>query len=280
MAGIETTRYAQTKGVKLLEVAVQRFGPLFTVDQIKPLAVEQGIPDSRLYWFLSKLAGSGWIESIKRGTYAVGSPFVNEPIPPFAIADALVQPAAISHWSALAQHGLTTQIPEMVQASTPRPVVTPEMRTGKAHRPRGRAVWAALGVEVEFIRVQNRHFFGHQRVWVSNWRQVSITDPERTVLDLVARPDVFGGIRSALEILEASLSQIETGGLVRYALEYDVGAIIKRLGWALEQAGIPEEESEPLLAYPVRTYYRLDPQRPPGKRYNARWRVIENLGNP
>lgn len=35
---------------------------------------------------------------------------------------ALVEPMAISHWSALAHHGLTTQIPPMVQASTPRTI--------------------------------------------------------------------------------------------------------------------------------------------------------------
>jgi predicted transcriptional regulator of viral defense system len=279
MPGRGSTRYAQTKAIKLIELAMSAFGPLFTVEQLRPLAAQQGISASRLYWFLSRLAKTGWIESVKRGTYAIRGPFFNDPIPPFAIADALVQPAAISHWSALAHHGLTTQMPRMVQASTPRAVVTPEMREGQAHRPRGRAVWKALGVEVEFIRVQGRHFFGHQKIWVNTWRQVSITDLERTVLDLVARPDVFGGIRPALDIFEESVPQIEIGGLIRYALAYNVGATIKRLGWALEQAGISGGETQPLRAYPVQTYYRLDPQNPPGDRYNACWHIIENLGS-
>jgi hypothetical protein len=51
---------------------------------------------------------------------------------PFAVTAALVQPCAISHWSALEHHGFTTQIPMAVQASTPRKVVTPEMRKGHA----------------------------------------------------------------------------------------------------------------------------------------------------
>ena len=51
-------------------------------------------------------------------------------IHPFAVAAALVRPSAISHWSALDHHGLTTQMPKMVQVSIPGKVVTPEMRRG------------------------------------------------------------------------------------------------------------------------------------------------------
>jgi len=69
-----------------------------------------------------------------------------------------------------------TQIPVMVQASTPRKIVTPEMRSGQANSPRGRAVWKALGIEVEFIHILSRHFFGHLQIWVNNWQQVAITD--------------------------------------------------------------------------------------------------------
>ena len=77
-------------------------------------------------------------------------------IHPFAVAAALMQLSAISHGSALAHHGLTTQMPKMVQAPIPGKVVTPEMRYGQVYRPRGRAVWQALGVEVELIHNQPR----------------------------------------------------------------------------------------------------------------------------
>jgi predicted transcriptional regulator of viral defense system len=271
------TEYAQPQGVQLLEKVLQECGPLFTVKQIKPLAKEMEIPRSQLHWLLTMLAKSGWIASLKRGVYAIQKPLLDVEIPPFAIAAALVQPCAISHWSALAQHGFTTQLPVMVQASTPRKVVTPEMRSGTAHRPRGRAVWTALGVEVEYIHVQERHFFGHQHIWIATWQQVAITDPERTALDLIARPEIFGGLRAAIEILEIALPQLNLPTLVQYALRYDVGAVIKRLGWTLERLGIDVETLAPLQTYPVKTYYRLEPQLPPGKSYNSQWRIIENL---
>ena len=196
---------------------------------------------------------------------------------PFAIAAALVEPMAISHWSALAHHGLTTQIPPMVQASTARNVVTPEMRRGKAYRPRGHAVWPALALEFEFIRIKQDHFFGLQQEWVNSWQRVSITDPERTVLDMVAHPRVFGSLRTAIETIEAHLERVDVKRLVEYALRYDVGAVIKRLGWTLEALGAPLAVVEPLQAYPGRTYYPLDPAGPGGGTPVTRWRVRDNL---
>jgi predicted transcriptional regulator of viral defense system len=277
MASHNNPRYAQSQGLKLLEAAVQQFGPIFSIEQISPLASELRISSSQLRWLLSELTRSGWLESIKRGTYAAKSTLFASEISPFAVAAALVQPLAISHWSALAQHGFTTQLPVMVQASTPRKVTTPEMRSGQANSPRGRAVWQALGIEVEFIHVQSRHFFGHQQQWVNNWQRVAITDPERTALDLIARSDIFGRMGAAIEILEGALPRLNPVTLVQYALQYDMGAAIKRLGWTLEQLGVPSETLTALQAYPVKTYYDLDPQEPASTRYNARWKIIENL---
>lgn len=270
--------YAQPEGLKLLETAAQTFGPIFTLAQIKPLAGEQGLSQTHLRKLISGLAESGRIRILKRGVYAIThSPLLAEDIHPFAVALALTQPAAISHWSALSQHGFTTQMPAMIQASTPRKVITPEMRGGQAHSPRNRAVWRALDLEIEFIYVQQSQFFGHQTLWVNRWQKVLLTDPERTALDLLARPDVFGGMRAAIEIFESALAQITVPKLVEYALQYQVGSVIKRTGWLLEQLGAPAGQIADLQTYPVKSYYRMDPQNPVSAPYNARWHIIENL---
>ncbi len=269
--------YAQSQGIRLLEAAVQEHGPLFTRRDLMPLAEQQGLSPGHLSKIISLLHSSGYLEILKRGLYLVRSPLFGAEVHPFAIAAALIQPSAVSHWSALAHHGFTTQLPRMVQVSTPASVVTPEMRRGQALHPRGRAVWVAGGVEVEFIHLRPAAFFGHQRIWVSRWNALTITDRERTALDLLARPDLFGGTRAALELLESALPRVHIQTLVEYALRLNVGAVIKRLGWALEQMGVPAEALEPLRAFPVRTDYRLDPQNPPSGRRSARWRILENL---
>ena len=277
MVNQNNNHYSQTQGLKLLEAATKQFGPIFTIKQMVPLADGLQIKRTQLRWLISALARSGWIEMLKNGTYAVKSTLFESEISPFAIAAALVQPIAVSHWSALAQHGFTTQLPTMVQASTPHKVITPEMHTGRADSPRGRAVWRAMGFEIEFIHVQPRHFFGHQQIWVNTWQQVSMTDPERTVLDLIARSDIFGGMSAAFDLLEEVLPRINLNKLIQYGVQYDTGSVIKRLGWILEQLGATGEILDPLQNYGVKAYYRLDPQNPPNEIYNKRWQIIENI---
>ena len=272
----EMKNYAQFQGLQLFDAAFQHFGPLFTIDQVASLMGKQ-VSRSQLRWYLSALIQSGRLVTLKRGSYAVKNMPAGEEIHPFAIAVALVQPSAVSHWSALTHHGFTTQIPKMVQVSIPGMVVTPEMRQGKAYQPRGRTVWQALGLEIELIHIQPRHFFGHQQVWVSNWHQVAITDPERTALDLIARPEVFGGMPAVIDILEDVLPRINVQTLVNYGLEYKVGAVIKRLGWVLEQLGVAVDFLNPLQQYPIRNVYRLDPPASPSTTINKRWSINENL---
>jgi predicted transcriptional regulator of viral defense system len=57
------------------------------------------------------------------------------------------------------------------------------------------------------------------------------------------------------------------------------GAVVKRLGWLLERFGVDADKIAPLQSFPVKTYYRLDPQAPVGRQYNSRWHIIENLRN-
>ena len=272
-----TISYSNSQGIQLLESAVNAFGPIFTLDQVSALPDTQRLTRQQMRKLISKLAQSGWIEIIKRGTYAVKSPLYSGDIPPFAIADALVHPMAISHWSALAHHGFSTQNPSMIQASTPVKVVTPEMRRGKAYHPRGRASWRAFDLEFEFIHVKKDRFWGFEKQWVNAWSQVDITDRERTVLDLIVRPDLFGGIRAASEIMEGTLTQIDLSRLVAYAVRYDVGTVIKRLGWLLERMGAEANQLTPLQSYPVTGNVLLDPTQPRSEQTNPFWQINENL---
>jgi hypothetical protein len=83
------------------------------------------------------------------------------------------------------------------------------------------------------------------------WQQVALTDPERTALDLIARSDVFGGMGAAFDLLEEILPRINIINLIQYGLQYDTGAVIKRLGWVLEQLSATEEMLSPLQNYGV-----------------------------
>jgi predicted transcriptional regulator of viral defense system len=271
-----TTNYAQFHGLRLIETALQQFGPIFTIEQLEGLC-DQAAPRSRLRWTVSALIRSGRLEPLKRGVYALKNPPPGMEIHPFAVASILVKPSVISHWSALTHHGFTTQVPRMVQISTPGKVVTPEMRQGKSYQPRGRAVWKAAGIEVEIIHIRPRSFFGHQKIWVNSWNQVAITDPERTALDLVARPEVIGGLPAALDILEEILPRLDLPKLVGYGVVYNVGAVIKRLGWCLENLGADPSLLVPLQRVSLSNKTLLDPRAPASAIVNERWQIVENL---
>jgi predicted transcriptional regulator of viral defense system len=270
-------KYAKTQGTQLLEVILEKVGPIFKVDQVRSIASDQEMSSQDLRWTLHSLSRSGWIARLKRGVYALNSSLFSEELHPFALASALVEPMAISHWSALAHHGLTTQIPPMVQAMTPKKVVTPEMRNGEASRPRGRAVWEVLDIEVEFIYIEKKRFFGFQQEWVSRWNRVSITDRERTFLDMVARPDLFGGTELALTTFDEHGDVLDLEVLVNYALRYDMGSVIKRLGWILDEMGVKAEMIRLLQEYKVQTYYLLDPGKPRSGSSDSRWQITNNL---
>jgi predicted transcriptional regulator of viral defense system len=270
-------KYAKTQGTQLLEIILNEVGPIFKVYQVRSIAADQGMSSQDLRWTLHSLSKSGWIARLKRGVYAVNSSLFPEELHPFALANAIVEPMAISHWTALSHHGFTTQIPPMVQAMTPKKVVTPEMRAGEASRPRGRAVWKVLDIEVEFIYIEKKRFFGFQQEWVSRWNRVSITDRERTFLDMVARPDLFGGTEFALTTFEEHWDELDLEKVVSYALRYDMGSVIKRLGWVLDEMGVMAKMIKPLQEYEVKTYYLLDPGRPRPGTSDSRWQIINNL---
>jgi hypothetical protein len=65
--------------------------------------------------------------------------------------------------------------------------------------------------------------------------------------------------------------------LVKYGLEYKVGAAIKRLGWILEHLGAFGQELAPLQQYPVCNIYRSDLSAPVGVVNNVYWSINENL---
>jgi predicted transcriptional regulator of viral defense system len=133
------------------------------------------------------------------------------------------------------------------------------------------------GVRYEFVTTKERRFFGVDQVWVNERNRVPIFDCERALLDAFHHFQVFGSLSTALEILEDHIEEIDVVRLVRYAARLEVGAVTKRVGWALERFGVPAQRLEPLRASLSKGDTPLDPGLPRLGRHNSRWRVIENL---
>ena len=191
------------------------------------------------------------------------------------IATSLVSPSAISHFSALAYHNLTDQVPRVVTATTPCRLVTPSMRSARDNQ--GRHLWHAAGLDFRYNTViADRFGFGIESVWLDERFHVSITDRERTILDLLALPRMFGGLGEGLAVLDRAKDEMDLERLIDYAIRYDSLALAKRLGWSLEETGADESMLKRLLELPTSHYSPLDPGRARRGRHDRRWMIIDN----
>lgn len=261
-------------GGELLQTLARERSRFFTVDQVEdwlaktPARVE-------LVHALHRLEREGWLVRIKSGLYALAPEYFpgTAPVHEFELAMALVPQAAISHWSALQQHGLTDQLPRRVFLSVPAPLTPPRLDPRRA-RP-----WP---LELRFIRVAPERFFGHQQAWVGE-THVRFTDLERTLLDGLSRPQECGGFEEVLAAFRQAWAgrkpRAGPARLVEYALRLEP-VLARRLGWVLEHLG---ESSSALLqplesqAAAARAYQPLVPGAPRRGPCTPRWKLQENL---
>lgn len=263
------------EGIALLRSLADRGQAVFTVADAREAAEEVGVAPTYLKVVLRKLREGGWIQRLKRGTYAMtgGLPGLPPELHPFAVGMALVDPCAISGWAALNHHGLTEQIPRVISLTTPKRIATPAMRGAVQTAP---STWSVAEHDFEIVSVVSAHFFGYEEDWVGEAR-VKIFDRERALLDCFALPRRFGGVSEGLAIVEQHLHELDVDRLVSHAQRYGKDAVIKRVGYALELAGVGEATIESLRLHPVKGYRLLDPTKPKRGKRDGRWGLQDNL---
>jgi predicted transcriptional regulator of viral defense system len=267
--------YGEPAGIRLLRALETAGTDPFTTRQAAEAGSSLGLSSHHTVTLLHRLAAGGWLTRVKKGLYALNDPVTKLPkAHPFAIGAAIAAPSAVSHWSALQHWGLTEQVPATVTLSSPLRTFPPRGHGGSSAAP---PAWVVAGVRYMFVVVPPRRFFGVADVWVNDRNRVPVFDRERALLDAFHHFHIFGSFSVALEVLEAHLTDIDTRRLVDYAVRLDVGAVIKRVGWALDRLAVPSDVLAPLRAYPVRGDSPLDPGRPARGRHDPVWHVIENL---
>lgn len=264
-------------GMALLRELAGQGRSTFTVAEARAVGRAVGVAESYLSVLLHRLQRAGFVRRLKHGTYALAAGLPGFPeAHPFALGMALVQPSAVSGWAALNHHGLTEQIPRLITLTTPRRIVTPAMR-GAVRA--AASTWEVAGQQFEIVTVVSDHFFGDEEVWLGDSR-IRIFGQERAVLDCFALPRRFGGIAEGMGIIEEHLPQLDVERLVAHARRYGKAAVERRVGFALEHAGVPPDLVEPLRAAPMQGTRPLDPTRLPSGSRDKRWGLIENLAAP
>lgn len=260
-------------GTELVRLLASEGDRVFSTDRARELSSRVGLKDAYLWEALYHLRRGGWIVPLRRGLYALSATVPGlTPAHEFEIAMALVAPAAISHWSALSHHGLTEQVPRLVYVlTTARSAPRKRGATSKDAEPG----YPVGGTFYRFVQVKPERFFGVEDVWVNESR-VTMTDPERTLLDGLMIPRYCGDFAEVLHAFDVRSPNLDVPRIIRYALKLDT-ATAKRLGWILERHGIEPDRLEPLREVPIKGYRVLDPTGPRRGPCDAGWMIQVNL---
>ncbi|MHA1363130.1 MAG: type IV toxin-antitoxin system AbiEi family antitoxin domain-containing protein [Candidatus Freyarchaeota archaeon] len=240
--------------IKILDQLARR--RVFTV---KEAAKVSGVDKNVLKVLLSRLEKKGWIERIEKGKYMViplgarkGKYTLNE----FVIGSLLVNPSAISYWSALNHHGLTEQIPTTVFVQT----------TSRKKRQK----LEIFGVRYKIIKIKERKFFGIENTWIDEF-QVNVTDREKTIIDCLDKPEHCGGVIEVAKALKHG--EFDFKKLSEYAVKIGNSGVIRRLGYLCDVLDLKIR----LQKTKARNYLLLDPTMPEKGKTSSKWKLIINL---
>ena len=261
-------------GIELYRLLAEEGHRVFTTEKARELAPRVGLRESYLLECLHHLQRNRWIVPLRRGLYALSSstPGVHD-AHEFEIAMSIVNPAAVSHWSAMHHHGLTEQVPRTVFVLTTTEALVPRDRSCNSGHPwRGCRIG---GITYRFIQVRPQRFFGTGRVWVDDAR-VRITDLERTLLDGLSKPRYCGDFAEVLHAFEVGVERLDVERIAEYASRMST-VTSKRLGRVLEGHGINGPVIDRLSDIPLRGHHKLDPSGPSTGPVNRRWMLLENV---
>ncbi len=249
-------------GLEMLRILASDGYRIFTSEEAMAAAASAGISEKYTPEALTLLKKNNWIESLRKGVYAF-TPESGLFTPPhdFEIAQALVFPSAISHWTAMHFHGLTQQTPNIIYSITPKSTNIPRKIYSDVYR---------------FIRVQPEYFFGFEKVWVEE-AQIQITDVERTLLDGLRQPQYCGNFAELLHAFKIGMSSdLDIEKIIQYALKLEK-VVSKRLGYILQQLGVSTDKLKPLLEVETTNLTPLDPTGSKRGPINKTWMIMENL---
>lgn len=175
---------------------------------------------------LSLYQKKGWLKRIVRGVYIavpLDSPTTDVvPEEPFVIAEKLFSPCYIAGANAANYWDLTEQLFQTVTVMTEKLI------------PNRKQMIA--GIEYAIHTIKPTYFFGLKTVWF-NEVKVKISDPARTIIDMVMYPQFCGGIRFVEEVLKNYFNSDHKSSdlLITYLEKITNGAAIKRLGYLVEK---------------------------------------------
>ena len=248
------------RGRAQLSQVLQSAGELISVDAVtSALQIDR----RRATKLLARWGMQGWVKRLRRGLYApvpvasLGQSQVLDD--PWLIVPSVFGPAYIGGWTAAEHWSLTEQIFRSVCVLTTRPVRGKEKNI--------------QGVDFSVKRISAKALFGTKTIWRGKIK-VEVSNPSKTIVDMLDDPAIGGGIRHVSDCVEQYLSKKNgtPDELICAAERLRNGAVFKRLGFLAERRGGPDKLIAECQERLTAGNAKLDPDVPCPKLVK-RWRL-------
>lgn len=216
------------------------------------------------------LARRGWLTRVRRGLYTAvpldarrSGEWIEDP---WVAAARAFAPCYIGGWSACEHWDLTEQLSRTLLVVTARTVHERDV--------------TLQGLPVRVTSRPKSKLFGTDHIWRGQAR-VEISDPSRTIVDILDDPRLGGGIRNVADVLgEYMASSLRDDDLlISYAERLGNRTVFKRLGYLIEQRGIEAPAVvEACLSHRSSGVTVLDPSVKAPGRILRRWGLRINIG--
>ncbi|WFU13162.1 type IV toxin-antitoxin system AbiEi family antitoxin (plasmid) [Rhizobium sp. CB3090] len=199
---------------------------------------------------LSAWAAQGWLQRVGTGVYAPVSLDMRGSDQTIAdawlLVPALFGPAYIGGRTAAEYWDLTEQLFRDIVVFTARPIRNRIKESG--------------GAQFTLRQIPESRIFGIKSVWREHTK-VSVSDIDRTMLDILDDPPIGGGIQHVTDCLDRYLHKNDSkpDRLIAYADQLDNGAVFKRLGFLAERHPLGAALVTACKARLTKGYAKLDP---------------------
>jgi predicted transcriptional regulator of viral defense system len=209
-----------------------------------------GLDRRRAAQFLSRWCHQGWLRRVGHGLYisvpldlASSEQIISDP---WVLVPSLFGQGYIGGWTAAHHWDLTEQLFNETVVFTTQRI--------RKHRVN------AQGAVFVLHGIPSHRLFGLKALWRGSTK-ISISDPARTLIDMIAAPAVGGGIDHVADCLKIYTASKTANRdlLVDYAVRFRSGVVFKRLGFLAETFLHDEGLASACRAHMTQGYARLDP---------------------
>jgi hypothetical protein len=221
--------------------------------------------------------------SLTSASYGAIERFVWGDVSPYVVALSIKRASYLSHATAVFLHGLTDQIPKTIYVNheqSPKPKSSGALSQEGLNRAfankqrRSNYIFGNEGWQFVVLSGKNTGNLGVINMPSSLRETLAVTGVERTLIDIVVRPDYGGGAYQVLEAYKAAKERMSVNVLMAHLKKLDyVYPFHQAIGFYMQRAGYAQERWERLKKLPIQFDFYLT-HNINDKTYDPSWRLF------